>query len=205
MDAENLFAAWHEFRRGKREKPDVQAFERRLEDNVFALAEDMRSGCYRPGLYRKFVIRDPKVRVIHKASVRDRLAHHAIHRVLSPIFERSFIYDSYSCRIGKGTHAAVRRLEVFARQVSKNYDGPCWVLKFDIRRFFDSVDHGILLESLKKRVECPRTMGLLANIVGSHVSENPVGGGALRARKKNRRADRQLDISIIRERTPRRI
>lgn len=155
----------------------MQAFERRLEDNVFALAEDMRSGRYRHGPYRKFVIRDPKVRVIHKASVRDRLAHHAIHRVLSPIFERSFIHDSYSCRVGKGTHAAVRRLEVFARKVSRNYNGPCWVLKFDIRRFFDSVDHGILLESLKKRVECPRTLELLANIVGSHMNENTVGGG----------------------------
>lgn len=111
---------------------DVQRFERHLEDELFTLHEELASGayCHRP--YQQFHIHDPKCRVIHKASVRDRIVHHAVHRVVAPVMERSFIFDSYSCRIGKGTHAAVRRLEIFARRVSRNWAGPCWALKCDI-------------------------------------------------------------------------
>jgi retron-type reverse transcriptase len=167
ISAENLFSAWREFRRGKRGKPGVPEFERHIEDNVFALSDELASGRYRHGPYKRFLVRDPKLRVIHKATVRDRLVHHAIHRVLYPVLDRSFIHDSYSCRVGKGTHAAVRRFEVFARKVSKNYHSPCWVLKFDVKRFFDSVDHGILLENLKSRIDCPETTRLFQEIVGS--------------------------------------
>jgi retron-type reverse transcriptase len=145
ISLENLFAAWREFRRGKRGKPDVQEFERHLEDRIFELHDELASSAYRHGPYHRFHIFDPKHRVIHKALVRDRLVHHAVYRVLYPIFERSFIYDSYSCRVGKGTHAAVSRLENFARRASRNYTKPCWALKFDVRKFFDSVDHGILM------------------------------------------------------------
>lgn len=168
ISLENLFAAWREFRRGKRSKPDVQVFERHVEDGLFALHDDLMTGAYRHGPYKQFHIFDPKHRVIHKACVRDRIVHHAVHRVLSPFFDRSFVFDSYSCRIGKGTHAAVDRLERFARKVSKNWTGPCWVLKCDIRKFFDSVDHGTLLDMLSRRVPCPKTMGLLRTIIGSY-------------------------------------
>lgn len=170
--AENLFAAWRGFRRGKRDKPGVPEFERCIEDNIFELADALRSGRYRHGSYKRFLVRDPKLRVIHKATVRDRLVHHAVHRILYPVLDRSFIFDSYSCRIGKGTHAAVCRFEVFARKVSRNYRGPCWVLKFDIKRFFDSVDHAILLDCLKRRIDCSDTICLLEEIVGSFALQN---------------------------------
>ena len=183
---ENLQLAWHEFRRGKRDRQDVMAFERHLEDNIFSLHEELTNGTYRHGPYHKFHVYDPKHRVIHKATVRDRLVHHAVHRVLLPVFERSFIYDSYSCRDGKGTHAAVRRLEVFARRVSRNHHDPCWALKFDIRRFFDSVDHEILLGILEKTIAKAtgrsgpvhyQTMALLSEIVGSYHTPIAAGGG----------------------------
>ncbi|MFH1099217.1 MAG: reverse transcriptase domain-containing protein [Candidatus Uhrbacteria bacterium] len=174
---ENLFAAWREFRCGKRRKPDVQVFERHLEDEVFRLQAELRDGQYRHGPYHRFHMFDPKHRVIHKAMVRDRLVHHAVHRVLAPVFERSFILDSYSCQIGKGTHAAVRRLEVLARTVSRNYSEPCWALQFDIRKFFDSIDHAILLGILGQKVTCVRTHALLEEIVRSYTSTEIVGGG----------------------------
>ena len=168
ISSENLFAAWREFRRGKRRKSDVQAFERRLEDNIFRLRDDLARCLYRHGPYQRFRICDPKPRTIHKATVRDRLVHQAIVRVLAPILERSYILDSYSCQRGKGPHAAVWRLEEFRQRVSRNGTRPCWALKFDIAKFFDSVDHRVLLGLLAARISCTRTLRLLAEIVGSY-------------------------------------
>lgn len=175
---DNLFAAWREFRRGKRRKPDVQAFERRLEDHLFRLRDDLGDGRYRHGPYQRFRIGDPKPRTIHKATVRDRLVHQAVVSVLGPILERSYIFDSYSCQPGKGPHAAVRRLESFRRKASRSNTRPCWTLKFDIAKFFDSVDHEILLGLLAARISCARTLRLLAEIVGSYSVSTALGGGA---------------------------
>lgn len=170
IDLENLLSAYREFRRGKRDKPDVQLFDRHLEDHLFTLHKDLVSGRYQHGPYERFHIFDPKHRVIHKATVRDRLVHHAVCRVLAPRFDHSFIFDSYSCRTGKGTHAAVRRLELFARRVSRNYRGPCYALQLDIRKVFDSVDHAVLLNTLKQKISCQRTNVLLTEIVESYSS-----------------------------------
>ncbi|MBU1032577.1 hypothetical protein KJ937_01455, partial [Patescibacteria group bacterium] len=85
-----------------------------------------------------------------------------------PIFDRSFIYDSYSCRIDKGTHKAVKRLEVFARKVSQNYTRTCWVLKCDIKKFFDSIDHAILFDLLERKITDPKTLWLLSEIIESY-------------------------------------
>ncbi len=191
ISLENLFAAWREFRRGKRGRQDVQEFERHLEDHVFALHDELVDGWYRHGFYHRFHIFDPKHRIIHKATVRDRLVHHAVYRVLYPLFDSSFIFDSYSCRIGKGTHAAVDRLEQFTRQVSRNNTRPCWALKFDIKKFFDSVDHEILMGILEKRIasvaSLPRNatdqvVGHLNDVVGSYSTSNSVGGGGLQGK-----------------------
>ncbi len=173
ISLENLFSAWREFRRGKRGKCDVQNFECHLEDNIFSLRQELENRTYRHGQYEQFNIFDPKFRVIHKAMVRDRLAHHAVYRVLNPVFERSFIFDSYSCRVGKGTHKAVDRLEQFARKVSQNYSGPCWALKCDIKKFFASVDHKILFKIIARRISDLRALRLLGEIIKSY----PNGGG----------------------------
>lgn len=164
---ENLVSAWEEFRRDKGKKADVLEFEYSLEQNLFTLHRDLVSRRYSHGPYTGFFIRDPKVRHIHKATVRDRVLHHAVFRVLNPIFEETFIANSFSCRIGKGTHRGVLATERMIRSESKNYTIPTFVLKCDVRKFFDSVNHGVLLNILSKRIVDADTMQLLRQIVCS--------------------------------------
>jgi len=164
--------AWQEFTKGKRGKKDVQEFSLRLMDNIFSLHEELKKEIYTHGFYKYFRINDPKPRDIHKASVRDRLVHHAIYRVLYPYFSKRFIHDSYSCQLGKGTHKALNRFRAFARKVSKNNTRTCWVLKCDIRKFFANIDHEILIEILQRQIADPDTLGLLKNVVGSFRTAN---------------------------------
>lgn len=163
--------AWREFHRGKRNKPDVQEFEFNLEDNLFELQQELKAKIYHHFHYTAFNICDPKPRRIHKAVVRDRVLHHAIFRILYPIFDRGFIFDSYSCRIGKGTHRAVNRLEKFCRRLSKNNHKKVFALKCDIRKFFDSVDHDILLKLIKQRAKDDNALWLIERIVKSFKKE----------------------------------
>lgn len=167
---ENLFLSWKEFRKGKRHKPDVQLFERYLEDNIFQLHWELKNKTYRHSDYTSFYITDPKRRHIHKACVKDRIVHHAIYRILYPIFDSGFIDDSYSCRNKKGTHKAVKRLERFTRIVSKNYTKPCWALKCDIKKFFASVDHKILFGLIAKKIEDKDALWLVREIISSFYS-----------------------------------
>ena len=122
---------------------------------------------YHHGDYQPFKIRDPKPRDIHKASVRDRLLHHALYRVLYPEFDRKFIYDSYSCRRDKGTHRAINRLRNFARKVSRNYTRTVWILQCDIRKFFANIDHATLLDILQRHIADEDLLWLLEEVVGS--------------------------------------
>jgi retron-type reverse transcriptase len=171
ISLENLFLAWREFSRGKRNKKDVELFEMALEDNLFQLHKELSSGTYRHGPYVSFYISDPKLRHIHKASVRDRVLHQAMFRVLYPIFDRSFIYDSFSSRINKGTHAGVARLEFFLRKASANFRLPAYALKCDIRKFFDSIDQTILRALIARKITDCRTIALIDIVINSfHVS-----------------------------------
>ena len=167
ISLENLFIAWKEFKRGKTKKQDVQKFEMFLEDNLFRLHGELKQKTYRHSNYTDFYIKDPKLRHIHKAEVRDRVVHHAIYRILYPIFDKSFIYDSYSCRDGKGTHGAVLRLESFARKASKNFTKTCYCLKCDIKKFFNSIDHQILLDLIRKKITDEDDLWLLEEIIKS--------------------------------------
>ena len=176
ISVENLLDAWTEFLRGKRRRADVQEFEARLTDNVLALHTELRVGTYRHGGYHAFKISDPKPRDIHKASVRDRLLHHALYRKLYYPFDRTFIHDSYSCRLGKGVHRALNRFRSFARRVGRNHTKTVWVLKCDIRKFFASIDHEALIEILNRSVFDERTRLLLRTIIGSfHSTQEGVG------------------------------
>jgi retron-type reverse transcriptase len=167
---ENLFSAWDEFKRDKGKKEDVLEFERNLEQNVFELYREIRDKTYKHLPYMGFHIYDPKRRHIHKASVRDRVLHHAVFKILNPIFEPTFIPTSFSCRVGKGTHKGVATLNAMIRKVSRNYTRPCYALKCDVRKFFDSVDHTILLSILERKIRDPEMMELLREIVGSFSS-----------------------------------
>jgi retron-type reverse transcriptase len=120
ISLENLYGAWEGFVSGKKYKKDVAEFSLDLSRNIIALHEDLKNKTYQHGGYEAFKVSDPKPRDIHKASVRDRLVHHALYRILYPFFDRTFIADSYSCRNGKGTHKANACFRKFALQVSKN-------------------------------------------------------------------------------------
>jgi retron-type reverse transcriptase len=170
---ENLLSAWEEFLSGKRAKLDVQEFNLHLMDNIVQLRNEIVKHDYRHGGYRAFRISDPKPRDIHKASVRDRLLHHAIYRILYPFFDRTFIADSYSCRVGKGTHKALNRFRSFAWRVGRNNTRTVWVLKCDIRKFFASIDHGILMEILESRIADSEIIGLLREVIESFSSISP--------------------------------
>ncbi|MBI2017980.1 hypothetical protein HYS92_02930 [Candidatus Daviesbacteria bacterium] len=172
---ENLFQAWSEFRKGKRKRKDVQVFERYLEDNLFNLHESLKNKTYRHGKYDSFFVHDPKQRHIHKAQVQDRIVHHLLYKYLYQLFDNRFIYDSYSCRLEKGTHKAIKRLEKFTRIVSKNYTRSCWALKLDIKKFFASVDHDILMGLLERKINNKDILWLLKEIINSFDKGIPLG------------------------------
>lgn len=175
ISLENLFQAWGEFKKGKGKRKDIQVFERYLEDNLFELYYQLESKTYRHGSYQAFFVHDPKQRHIHKAMVEDRIVHHLFYKYLYSLFDENFIYDSYSCRLEKGTHKAVDRLEKFTRIVSKNYTGDCWALKLDIKKFFASVDHHILINLLKRQIKDPEILWLLKQVIDSFPLGIPLG------------------------------
>lgn len=169
---EHLFAAWDEFRKGKGKKTDVLRFEQELEQNIFQLHRELTNKTYRHGVYSSFYISDPKVRHIHKATVRDRVVHHAVFKVLNHIFNPTFIADSFSCRVSKGTHKGVARVQTMIRRVSKNQTQPCYALKCDIKKFFDTVGHDILAAIIKKKISDSDLLWLLDEIIESYPEPN---------------------------------
>jgi len=171
---ENLLLAWKEFLRGKRSKQDLEIFQLHLMDNIFDLHNDLKNKIYKHGGYKAFNISDPKPRNIHKANVGDRLLHHAIYRVLYQYFDSKFIHDSYSCRVGKGTHKAIDRFHDFYLKVSKNNTITCFVLKCDIRKFFANINHNILKEILSKTVLDTDILWLLSQVIDSFHTPNPI-------------------------------
>ena len=173
VSTDNLLEAWREFLRGKRGKQDVQEFGLRLMDNILTLHRELVNFSYAHGGYTAFNISDPKPRNIHKASVRDRLLHHAIYRKLYPFFNKLFIADSFSCRLDKGTHRALNRFREFGYKVSQNNTRTVWVLKCDIKKFFANIDQEVLLSILAKHIDNQEVAGLLKEIVGSFYSIRP--------------------------------
>jgi retron-type reverse transcriptase len=136
-------------------------------DHVLRLHRELRDKTYRHGLYQRFNIADPKPRIIHKATVRDRLLHHAIHRQLYPFFDRTFISESYSCRDDKGIHEALNQFRTSFLRVSRNNTRTAWVLKCDIRKFFASIDQEKLLTILSDHIPDSEITALLHKIISS--------------------------------------
>lgn len=175
VSLENLFSAWREFIKGKSNKIDLQNFEFNLEDNLFDLHQELKDRTYQHFHYTAFNVCDPKLRRIHKACVRDRVLHHAVFRILYPIFDKSFIFDSYSCRIGKGSYKAIDQLETFCRKLSKNNFENIFALKCDVRKFFDSINQEILLDLIKLKINDKNAILLIEKIVKSFPSGLPLG------------------------------
>jgi len=159
-DFENLRSAFCKARRGKRQRPEVAAFEYHLEEELWRLHGALRDKTYTPGPYRHFYIIERKKRKISAAPFRDRVVHHALCAIIEPLFERRFIYDSYACRKEKGVHRAADRAQVFARQNA-------YVFKGDVRQFFPSVDHALLRERLARLIGDPDVLWLCDRILAT--------------------------------------
>ncbi len=159
---DNLLLAYRKASKGKRSKEPAARFEYHLEDNLITLQDELRTKTYHPGAYSSFYIHEPKRRLISAAPFRDRVVHHALCNVIEPIFERSFIHDSYANRVGKGTHRALDRAQRYARRYR-------YVLPCDVRQFFPSIDHAILRDILARKIRDPDTMWLIDRILESGV------------------------------------
>ncbi|MCF8313431.1 MAG: RNA-directed DNA polymerase [Saprospiraceae bacterium] len=155
---DNLLLAAKKTRKGKAWKQDAVNFHFRLENELLQLQQELQAKTYRPGVYRTFFIHDPKLRMISAAPYRDRVVHHALCNVIEPIFEKTFIHDSYANRQGKGSHKAIERYQAFAKQNK-------YVLKCDIRKFFPSVDHEILKREIRRKICCKDTLWLVDLII----------------------------------------
>jgi retron-type reverse transcriptase len=157
---ENLLRASSKARRGKRFRRSTALFELNLEKNLFRTIRLLETKTYAPGEYTDFLIHDPKTRRISAAPYRDRVIHHALINVIEPLIGKSFIYDTYACIKGKGTHKAVARYRKF---LPKNR----FVLKCDIRQYFFSIDHAILREQFRHKIKCRDTLWLVDQIIAS--------------------------------------
>lgn len=188
ISAENLFLAWDAFSSDKRKKRDVQQFGKNLEGHIFRLCRELHDKTYKHSPYTGFYINDPKRRHIHKASIRDRVLHHAIFNVVNPIFEETFIHKSFSCRVGFGTHKGVEALGEMVRKVSRNGTRQCFILKCDVRRFFDSVRHDSLLAILKQRIRDDDAVRLLAQIIDSF---------CIACYSQSREREREFNVAFI--------
>lgn len=168
VDRGNLVRAVWRAARGKRDRESARAFVAGLENNLEAIREGLLEGTFDFGNFTAFRIFDPKERTIHAPRFSVRVAQHAIMAVCEPEFERVLIDDTFACRAGRGTQAAARRALHFARRFP-------WCLKMDVRKYFDSVDHEILLRLLGRRFKDRELMSLFRRIVASYETEEGKG------------------------------
>ena len=170
---ENLECAYRKARKRKTRKAYVIEFEKDLKENLNQLRTELLLHCYSPKPLVNFIVRDPKTRRISKSDFRDRVIHHALCNVIEPILGKSFIYDSYANRKGKGTLKALRRFDYFKRKVSKNNTSNCLILKADIKKYFETVDYNVLLSIIKKKIKDNKVLWLIGKILNNYKS----GGG----------------------------
>lgn len=170
VDVENLRRAMEAAAKGKRDRPVVAQFLNNADEKLARLHEELQSGSYIPRPYRCFRICDPKPRTISCADFRDRVVHHAVCDVIGPFIEQRFIFDSWACRKGKGTHQATARAQQLARRFA-------YFLKLDVASFFESVDHEILQGLLARQFRERRLLALLETIVRTPLTGAPLGKG----------------------------
>ena len=183
---DNLLLAYKKARKRKSDRWYVKEFECNLESELLQLKHELETMTYKPRPLRQFVIRDLKTRLISSSHFRDRVVHHALCNIIEPIFDKTFICDSYANRKGKGTHAALKRFDKFKRKVSGNgallqeaKDNNMvygYVLKADIRHYFDSVDHEVLISIIKRRIKDEKIIWLIEEIVHNHNCKVPDKG-----------------------------
>lgn len=163
----NIWKTWFQFKKGKNFSPELHDFQYHLENNLAAIFRDFNNGTYHHGGYKKFIVSDNKRREVSVASVRDRLIHRLIYDYLTPIYDKTFIHDAWSCRVGKGLVAAIERNQQFLKSYSKNF-----IWRGDVRKFFDSVDQETLLKILFLKIKDKITFRLLREVICSFKTVN---------------------------------
>lgn len=175
---ENLRLAFKKAKKDKTRKWYIQEFETNLESKLTKLKIELETQTYKPEPMKRFVIRDPKTRVIHASAFRDRVVHHAICNIIEPIFDKIFIHDSYASRKDKGVHVGLKRFDQFERQVT--FNGKLlkiakdrnmttgYALKADIKHYFDSVDLEILMRIIRKKITDEKVLRLIKTILDNH-------------------------------------
>lgn len=162
MSLENIWRSWFIFKQGKNFTAELHTFQYHLEKNLYNLFHELNSGQYRHGGYRTFVVCDNKRREISVSNIRDRIVHRIIYDYLNNIYDKTFIYDAWSCRLGKGLLGAIQRIQTFLQKYPNSF-----IWKADVKKFFDSVDHATLLKILSRRVKDKITTKLLRNVINS--------------------------------------
>ena len=158
----NIWKNCYRFKQGKRKTKELEHFQYFLEENLRQLHFDLNNGTYQHGGYRKFIVHDNKRREILVTNVRDRIVHRLLYEYLVGIYDKTFIYDVWSCRKNKGLVGAIERAQEFLKRYSK-----CYVWRLDIKKFFDNVDHEVLIKILSLRIIEPRVLYLLKKVIES--------------------------------------
>jgi retron-type reverse transcriptase len=172
---ENLVAAYEEARRGKRYTPEALAFSAHWEERLIELHEHLKWRSWQPGKPRIFTVKEPKRRDITAPPFADRIVHHALVRVVEPLFERRFIFDSYACRKGKGTHAAVHRAQQFLRRAKRNWGDGIYIIHADVKSYFASIDHGVAEQAIARVIRDPDVLWLWRQIMAGYGFDGGMG------------------------------
>jgi len=167
IDFENVLLASRQAQKGKRFRDNVLDFNYHLETELIRLQQQLTDKSYQPGAYRTFHLTNPKSRLISAAPYRDRVVHHALCNIIVPIFEKTFIADSYANRLGFGTHRALKKFTHFARNSR-------YILQCDIKKYFPSIDHIILKELIRRKIKCPDTLWLINTIIDNSNEQETV-------------------------------
>lgn len=170
LGLKNIYQSWFRYRKGKKPSQDFDRFQYNLEKELNSLYCDLNSGTYKHGNYRKFTVTDNKTREISVASMRDRVLHRLFYDYLVDIFDKTFIFDAWSCRKGKGLIGAIDRVQMYIKKYANGF-----VWRSDIRKFFDNVDHDILFQLLKRRIRDEKALILLKEIIDSFEIKEGVG------------------------------
>ncbi len=177
-DFNNLYDAYLKARKNKRYRAETLKFTMDLEENLINIQNELIWKTYTPLPVRQFYVSEPKRRLISAPAFYDRVVHHALCNIIEPIFDRTFIYHSFACRNGKGTHAAVDMLIKFLRQAIAEH-GRVYCLKGDISHFFPSIDHDVLYGIIERKIKDPDVLWLIKGIIDSNDGNVGIGIGAL--------------------------
>ncbi len=197
VSVDNLYLAYKKARKGKTKKNYVKEFCEDLINNLIKLSLELTSFKYNPKPLETFIVRDPKTRKISKSDFRDRIIHHALCNIIEPIFDQTFINDSYANRKGRGTLAALSRFDKFKRKVSRNGKLNGWFnnnqvrgycLKADIKHYFEEINHNVLLKIIERKVKDNKVIWLINKIISNYE-----GGG----RTAKRHASWQSNFSVF--------